>query len=196
MALPGTEPLALNAAPRFTAWVALGGNLGDVPATFRQALAAMASLPGTRLLGASALFETTPWEAQGPVFHNAVAALDTALGAGELLRTLLAIEARLGRERPFPNAPRTLDLDLLAHGDRVAHAPELSLPHPRAHERAFVLAPWADLCARLAMPGRNVGAAPSFLSLMTPLPSPEALAALCAAQGARLAQGPEWASAS
>jgi 2-amino-4-hydroxy-6-hydroxymethyldihydropteridine diphosphokinase len=188
MALSSIEFQALTTAPRFTAWVALGGNLGDVPATFRQALAAMVSLPGTRLLGVSALFETAPWQAQGPVFHNAVAALDTALGAGELLRTLLAIEARLGRERPFPNAPRTLDLDLLAHGDRIAHAPELTLPHPRAHERAFVLAPWAELRARLAPLGLRDAAT------LSPLPPADALLALCAAQGARRAQGPEWAA--
>jgi 2-amino-4-hydroxy-6-hydroxymethyldihydropteridine diphosphokinase len=186
MASPGHEPQALASAPRFTAWVALGGNLGDVPATFREALADMAGLPGTHVLGVSALFETAPWEAQGPAFHNAVVALDTALGAGELLRTLLAIEARLGRERPFPNAPRTLDLDLLAHGDRVAHSPALTLPHPRASERAFVLAPWAELRARLApLALRDASALPA-------LPSPEALAAMCAAQGAHLAIGPGW----
>ncbi len=187
MAEPGDTPLALAAAPRFTAWVALGGNLGDVPATFRQALSDMARLPGTHLLGVSALFETAPWQAEGPVFHNAVAALDTALGAGELLRTLLAIEARLGRERPFPNAPRTLDLDLLAQGDRVAGSPALTLPHPRAHERAFVLAPWAELRARLApLALRDASALP-------PLPTPDALATLCAQQGAQWARGPEWA---
>jgi 2-amino-4-hydroxy-6-hydroxymethyldihydropteridine diphosphokinase len=177
---------ALSHAPRFTAWVALGGNLGagpgGVPATFRLALARLAALPGTRLIGVSALFETAPWEATGPQFFNAVAALDTALGAAELLRTLLAIETEQGRARPHVNAPRTLDLDLLSHGNRRSDTPFLTLPHPRALERAFVLGPWAELRGRLPAD-----------PLAPALPGTEAMAALCAEQGARQVSDASWA---
>lgn len=181
------EGRALAHAPRFTAWVALGGNLsagpGGVPATFRLALARMAALPGTRLIGVSALFETAPWEATGPQFFNAVAALDTALGAAELLRTLLAIEDEQGRVRPHVNAPRTLDLDVLSHGNRRSDTPLLTLPHPRALERAFVLGPWAELRGRLPAD-----------PLAPVLPGAEAIAALCAAQGAQPVSDASWAT--
>ena len=175
-----TSAQGLSLAPRFTAWVALGGNLGDVAATFRHALADIAALPGTHLQGVSALYETEPWQAQGPLFLNAVAAVSTALAPGEFLRSLLAIEARLGRERPYLNAPRTLDLDLLAHGDAQSATLELTLPHPRAQERAFVLAPWAELSARLPD------------ATLPPLPSREAIEALCQAQGARPGAPAGW----
>ncbi len=181
---------ALAAAPRFTAWVALGGNLGDVPATFRQAIAALRGLPGTRLLGVSALFETEPWEAQGPQFFNAVLALDTCLGSAELLRQMQAIEGAQGRVRPQPeaqadarpNAPRTLDLDLLAHGNRRSATAFLALPHPRALQRAFVLGPWAELRRRLPAD-----------PLAPALPPADRVAALCAEQGAKLLAEAGWA---
>jgi 2-amino-4-hydroxy-6-hydroxymethyldihydropteridine diphosphokinase len=173
---------ACSAAPRFTAWVALGGNLGDVVATFRQALTALAQLPVTRLLGASALFETAPWEAEGPPFVNAVAALDTSLGSAELLRQLQAIEAAQGRVRTHLNAPRTLDLDLLAHGNRRSASAFLTLPHPRAVARAFVLAPWQELCTRLPAD-----------PLMPALPDARHIAELCAHQGAKQVGDASWA---
>jgi 2-amino-4-hydroxy-6-hydroxymethyldihydropteridine diphosphokinase len=182
------DGLALAHARRFTAWVALGGNLGDVPATFRLALARLAALPGTRLIGVSALFETAPWEASGPQFFNAVAALDTPLGAAELLRTLLAIETELGRARPHANAPRTLDLDLLSHGNRHSSTAFLTLPHPRALERAFVLGPWAELRARLPM---------AVIDPFAPeLPGADHIAALCAQQGAKQVANAAWATPS
>ncbi len=132
-----------------TAYVALGANLGDARATVRDAIAALDRLPQTRLLRASGLYRTAPWEASGPDFINAVAAVETGLDAHELLRALQALELQAGRERPYRNAPRTLDLDLLLYGDAVIDTPELIVPHPRLRERAFVLVPLAEIAPAL-----------------------------------------------
>ncbi|MCM5570557.1 2-amino-4-hydroxy-6-hydroxymethyldihydropteridine diphosphokinase [Burkholderiaceae bacterium FT117] len=137
------------------AWVALGANLGDACRALSVALAALAALPGTRVAAVSSLYRSAPVDAAGPDFLNAVAALDTAMPAGELLAALHRIEDAAGRERPYRNAPRLLDLDLLMHGDSVSNSPELSLPHPRMHLRAFVLAPLAELAPGLVVPGRG-----------------------------------------
>ena len=131
------------------AHVALGANLGDARATVSDAIAALDRLPQTRLLRASALYRSAPWEASGPDFINAVAAVETGLDAHELLRALQALELQAGRERPYRNAPRTLDLDLLLYGDAVIDSPELSVPHPRLRERAFVLLPLAEISPAL-----------------------------------------------
>ena len=131
------------------AYVALGANLGDARATVSAALAALDRLPATRLLRASSLYRSAPWEASGPDFINAVAAVETGLSALELLRALQALELDAGRERPYRNAPRTLDLDLLLHGDTRLDTPELTLPHPRLRERAFVLLPLAEIAPAL-----------------------------------------------
>jgi len=131
------------------AHVALGANLGDARATVSDAIAALDSLPQTRLLRASALYRSAPWEASGPDFINAVAAVETGLDAHELLRALQALELQAGRERPYRNAPRTLDLDLLLYGDAVIDTPDLSVPHPRLRERAFVLLPLAEIAPAL-----------------------------------------------
>lgn len=131
------------------AHVALGANLGDARATVSDAIAALDRLPQTRLLRASALYRSAPWEASGPDFINAVAAVETGLGAHELLRALQALELQAGRERPYRNAPRTLDLDLLLYGDAVIDTPDLSVPHPRLRERAFVLLPLAEIAPAL-----------------------------------------------
>ena len=128
-----------------TAYVALGANLGDARATVNAAIEALGRLPQTRLLRASSLYRTAPWEASGPDFINAVAAVETALGAHELLRALQALELQAGRERPYRNAPRTLDLDLLLYGTAIVDSPELVVPHPRMAERAFVLVPLAEI---------------------------------------------------
>ena len=128
-----------------TAFVALGANLGDAQASVRQALADLNRLPETRVLARSRLYRTAPHEAQGPDFINAVAKLDTRLSAPDLLAQLQALELAAGRERPYRNAPRTLDLDLLLYGDARIDSPQLTLPHPRMHERAFVLRPLADV---------------------------------------------------
>ena len=127
------------------ACVALGANLGDAVATVQQALRDVACLPDTQLFKASSLYRTAPYEAQGPDFINAVALLHTHLSPLALLHALQAIELASGRERPFKNAPRTLDLDIIFYGDVESATQELTLPHPRWHERAFVLQPLAEI---------------------------------------------------
>ena len=127
------------------ACVALGGNLGDAVATVQQALRDLAVLPQTQLYKASSLYRSAPYEAQGPDFINAVALVDTALSPEDLLTALQAMELQQGRERPYQNAPRTLDLDLIFYGDVQRHTERLTLPHPRWQERAFVLQPLAEV---------------------------------------------------
>ena len=125
--------------------VAFGANLGDAVATVTQALRDVASLPQTQLLKASSLYRSAPYEAQGPDFINAVALLSTQLSPLDLLQALQALELQSGRERPFKNAPRTLDLDIIFYGDVVSTDATLTLPHPRWHERAFVVLPLAEI---------------------------------------------------
>ena len=129
-----------------TAYVALGANLGDAQAAVQQAFLALACLPETQVTGCSALYRSAPHEAQGPDFINAVARIDAGLTAPDLLDALQAIEDQAGRLRPYVNAPRSLDLDLLFYGDAFLQSPRLVIPHPRWHERAFVLHPLADVC--------------------------------------------------
>jgi len=154
--------------PRAEAFVGLGANLGDARATLTQALAELAALPGVDSLQASPLYRTQPVDAQGPDFINAVARLRTTLSPLALLAGLQAIEAANGRERPYRNAPRTLDLDLLLYGEQVIGLPALAVPHPRMHLRAFVLAPLADLAPGLLIPGR--GAVAALLAGLDPQP--------------------------
>ena len=130
----------------------LGANLGDPQATLKHALAALAALPQTQRVAQSSLYRTAPLHASGPDFINAVAELRTALEPQALLRALQAIESQHGRERPYLNAPRTLDLDLLLFGQRVVQEPGLEVPHPRLHERAFVLQPLLELAPTLVHP--------------------------------------------
>jgi 2-amino-4-hydroxy-6-hydroxymethyldihydropteridine diphosphokinase len=127
------------------ACVALGANLGDAVATVQQALRDVAGLPETQLFKASSLYRSEPYEALGPDFINAVALVQTQLNPLDLLHALQALELQSGRERPFKNAPRTLDLDIIFYGDLLLNTPELTLPHPRWHERAFVLQPLAEV---------------------------------------------------
>lgn len=138
------------------AYVGIGSNKGDPRAQVLGAFEALAALPETRCAGRSPLYRSAPVDAPGQAdFVNAVAALDTGLSAPQLLEALQGIEAASGRERPFANAPRTLDLDLLLYGDAVLSSPRLQLPHPRMHERAFVLRPLLDLDPRAEVPGRG-----------------------------------------
>ena len=123
------------------ACVALGANLGDAVITVQQALRDVACLPETELYKASSLYRSAPYEAQGPDFINAVVLVQTQLSPLALLHALQALELQSGRERPFKNAPRTLDLDIIFYGDLSLNTPELTLPHPRWFERAFVLQP-------------------------------------------------------
>lgn len=127
------------------AYVALGANLGDARAALRQVLDDLAALPHTTVLAASSLYRTAPFEAQGPDFINAVAALSTRLCAPQLLQALHRLEQGAGRQRPYRNAPRTLDLDLLLYGDGCIDSPALTVPHPRMRQRAFVLVPLAEI---------------------------------------------------
>ncbi len=142
------------------AFVALGSNLGDPQATVQAALAALQSLPGSTLAAASSLYRSAPVGLKNqPDFINAVAALDTQLSADNLLDELFAIEARFGRKREFHHAPRTLDLDLLLYGNETRGTPRLMLPHPRMHERAFVLLPLVEIAPETAIPGHGPAAA-------------------------------------
>jgi 2-amino-4-hydroxy-6-hydroxymethyldihydropteridine diphosphokinase len=132
-----------------TAFVALGANLGDARQTVLQAIESLGRLPRTRVLARSRLYCTAPHEAQGPDFVNAVARLETGLAAPHLLQALQDLEHHAGRQRPYPNAPRTLDLDLLLYGQARVESPKLTVPHPRMHSRAFVLWPLADVAPAL-----------------------------------------------
>jgi 2-amino-4-hydroxy-6-hydroxymethyldihydropteridine diphosphokinase len=128
-----------------TAWVALGANLGDARQAVLQAFAALESLPDTQLTARSGLYRSAPFQAQGPDFVNAVAQLETRLSAPDLLDALQALESRAGRQRPYVNAPRTLDLDLILYGQARIDSLRLQVPHPRWRERAFVLLPLSDV---------------------------------------------------
>jgi 2-amino-4-hydroxy-6-hydroxymethyldihydropteridine diphosphokinase len=138
-------------APALTrAYVGLGANLGDAAGSVRAAVQELQALGGRR---SSSLYRSAPVDAQGPDFINAVAELDTALSPVELLSALQSMESVFGRQRPYHHAPRTLDLDLLLHGDAVLDSPALRLPHPRLHLRAFVLLPLLELAPSLHAPG-------------------------------------------
>ena len=135
-----------------TAYVALGANLGDARQALRDAMDRLATLPGTTVITRSSLYRTAPVGTTGPDFINAVVEVQTALSAPELLDALLSIETEAGRERPWPNAPRTLDLDLLLYGGARIDSPRLTVPHPRMNERAFVLVPLSEIAPALAPP--------------------------------------------
>ena len=139
------------------AFVGIGANLGDPVAQVRRAVAALAGLPETRLVAASSLYRTAPrgYAAQDD-FVNAACLVETALAPRALLDQLRAIERAAGRERPFKDAPRTLDLDLLLYGSETIDEPGLTVPHPRVHERAFALAPVVELDPDCVIPGRGL----------------------------------------
>ena len=132
--------------------VAFGANLGDAQATVLQAIQDVGTLANTQLLIASSLHASAPHEAIGPEFVNAVAMYDTDLPPLELLDALQNLETIAGRERPFLNAPRTLDLDIIFYGDVALDSPRLTLPHPRWQERAFVLVPLAEISPEKVSP--------------------------------------------
>ncbi|MBK9159675.1 MAG: 2-amino-4-hydroxy-6-hydroxymethyldihydropteridine diphosphokinase [Propionibacteriaceae bacterium] len=142
----------------------LGSNLGDRLAHLRGAVAALGSEPGVRLVGVSGVYETAPVGVSGhPDYLNAIVVVESALSAEHLLSSALAIETTLGRRRPTSGvAPRTVDIDLIAAGDEVVSTALLTLPHPRAHERAFVLLPWVELDPEAQL--RPFGSAKSLLA--------------------------------
>ncbi|KAA0890206.1 2-amino-4-hydroxy-6-hydroxymethyldihydropteridine diphosphokinase [Pusillimonas sp. ANT_WB101] len=138
-------------APPVCAYVGLGANLGDAEASLHQAIEQLACLPHIEFVRVSPLYSSAPVDASGPDYINAVAEILTSLDAHELLSVLQHIEHLHGRQRPYRNAPRTLDLDLLLYGDQDIDTPDLRVPHPRMHERAFVLRPLADLDSTLML---------------------------------------------
>lgn len=148
---------------RTRAYVALGANIGEPVQHLRAAVVDLDALPGTTVVARSSLYRSAPVGlVDQPDFINAVVSVDTTLAPLDLLQALLAIEARHGRVRSVPNAPRTLDLDLLLHGDAVMTSPALTLPHPRMHERAFVLQPLVEIAPDVVLPG--LGPARDFLA--------------------------------
>jgi 2-amino-4-hydroxy-6-hydroxymethyldihydropteridine diphosphokinase len=163
---PSPRPSAEERDP-VEAFVGLGANLGDARQTVQRALHALGRLPATRLVRASSLYASAPVDAGGPMFVNAVAQLHTSLCAPDLLRHLLDLEQAEGRQRPYRNAPRTLDLDLLLYGSGRIASPALTVPHPRMQDRAFVLVPLAEIApgrvdpaALRAVAGQHVAALP------------------------------------
>lgn len=131
--------------PEVTACLALGANLGDARATLLWAMEAMDALPACRVMQRSSLYRSAPLESSGPDYINAAVTLRTALTAPALLDQLQSLERQAGRERPYRNAPRTLDLDILLYGHAQVYSPRLTIPHPRMLQRAFVLAPLAEI---------------------------------------------------
>jgi len=146
------------------AFVALGANLGDPQGALRVALHDLAAVEGVTVMATSSFYRTAPIESSGPDYVNAVAAVETTLPPLAFLHALQAIENAHGRVRPagVVNAPRTLDLDLLLYGEDVIATPELTVPHPRMHQRAFVLVPLLEIAPDASIPG--LGAAKGFLA--------------------------------
>ena len=140
-------PLTSDPAMRqpVTVYLGLGANLGDARAALDLALQQLGQTPGMEVTARSAYYRTAPVDSSGPDYINAVAELSTVLTAPDLLNCLHAIEARSGRARPYSNAPRTLDLDILLYGEGRITSPALTIPHPRMGLRAFVLVPLAEI---------------------------------------------------
>jgi len=146
------------------AWIGIGANLGDAQANVLDAIGRLARLDGSMLLHTSSLYRTAPIDSSGDDYINAVACIDTSLAAHDLLAALQDIEQAHGRERPYHNAPRTLDLDLLLYGDETIDSPALTVPHPRMHERAFVLQPLLEIAPDIVIPGH--GPARNFAAMV------------------------------
>ena len=130
-------------------YAGLGANLGHARQSIDSAILALGKLPETLLVGRSSFYQSAPFQADGPDYTNAVVHLRTRLNAIDLLRAFQSVEDLAGRERPYRNAPRTLDIDLLLYGDGNIQSPALQVPHPRMRERAFVLLPLSELAPEL-----------------------------------------------
>lgn len=139
--------------PQVTAYIALGANLGQPEHSLREAMSHIGQLPGTQVSRCSSLYRSAPVDASGPDYVNAVVQVSTHLSAPDLLAQLQVLEQAAGRERPRPNAshnaPRTLDLDLLLYGSACINSAQLTVPHPRMAQRAFVLQPLAEIAPAL-----------------------------------------------
>ena len=141
---------------RTIAYIGLGANLGDARQTIQHAAQQLAKIDGVSDVTLSALYRSAPVDSSGPDYINAVASLRTQLAPEDLLDALQDIEQRHGRERPYRNAPRTLDLDLLLYGDQHINTSRLTVPHPRMHLRAFVLRPLLDLTSDIAVDDKPI----------------------------------------
>jgi 2-amino-4-hydroxy-6-hydroxymethyldihydropteridine diphosphokinase len=144
------------------AYIGIGANLGDAQGAVLDAMARLDTLPETRLVARSSLYRSAPIDSSGGDYVNAVACVVTPFSPHELLAALQRIELAHGRERPYRNAPRTLDLDLLLYGVQVIDDEDLQVPHPRMLERAFVLVPLLEIASNIDIPGR--GPARDYLS--------------------------------
>jgi 2-amino-4-hydroxy-6-hydroxymethyldihydropteridine diphosphokinase len=150
------------------AYIGVGANLGEAIGTVTLAMAQIGQLPLTRQVAKSSLYRSAPVDATGPDFINAVLAIKTGLNAYELLTHLQQIELDCGRERPYRNAPRTLDLDLLLFGQARIVSPSLQVPHPRIFERAFVLQPLNEIAPELVSAGQLQAVANQLISRLQP----------------------------
>lgn len=159
---------ALEPRSPVQAFVGLGANLGDAVATLSWAFAALADMPLTQVLARSGLYqsEAIDCEPGAPPFVNAVACLSTGLNAPQLLAALQQLEQAAGRQRPYRNAPRTLDLDLLLYGESRIESASLCVPHPRMDQRAFVLRPLAEIAPQWAAAAAAPALAPQVLRRM------------------------------
>jgi 2-amino-4-hydroxy-6-hydroxymethyldihydropteridine diphosphokinase len=146
-----------NRSAAFRAFIALGSNLDGPAAHVARALREIAALPDTELVRTSSFYESPPvgYSAQ-PHFINAVAEIETSLAPRALLDQLLRVEQDHGRRRQFPNSPRTLDLDIVLYGEQAIREPGLTIPHPRMHERAFVVVPLVEIAPEAPIPGRGM----------------------------------------
>ncbi|MDR5877077.1 2-amino-4-hydroxy-6-hydroxymethyldihydropteridine diphosphokinase [Caballeronia sp. LZ032] len=144
------------------AYLGLGANLGDARQTLKDAVVCLAQQHTITVLAKSSLYRTAPIDATGDDYFNCVVKLETSLPARALLRLCHGIEEQFGRERPYRNAPRTLDLDILLYGASSVDEPDLVVPHPRMTERAFVLVPLIELEPDLILPQR--GRADAFMA--------------------------------
>ena len=159
-----------------SAWLALGANLGNAQASVCQAITAMQGWPQTRVVASSSLYRTAPVDADGPDYINAVVQVHTTLSPTELLEQCQQLEQAAGRERPYRHAPRTLDIDILLYADCKLASPELTIPHPRMEQRAFVLVPLAEIAPEKVTASQLAAVADQLI---------ECLASGCAEQSAR-----------
>ncbi|HET7173140.1 MAG TPA: 2-amino-4-hydroxy-6-hydroxymethyldihydropteridine diphosphokinase [Nocardioidaceae bacterium] len=151
------DTLTGDMRPIRPAVLSLGSNLGDRLGNLQGALDALSDTPEVHIVQVSSVYETTPVGAPpgSEDFLNVIVLADSTLSVSTLLDRVQAVEAAFGRERTVPNAPRTLDVDLVVVGDRLSDSDHLRLPHPGAHERAFVLVPWQEVDAEATIPGRG-----------------------------------------
>ena len=147
--MPLDQVNLMTARELVNVYAGLGANLGHARQSLEHAIVAIGQLPETLLVGSSSFYRSAPFQADGPDYINAVVHLQTRLNAFDLLRSFQRIEQLAGRERPYPNAPRTLDIDLLLFGDCAIQSHALQVPHPRMRERAFVLLPLTELAPGL-----------------------------------------------